>query len=113
MCGNGSWFVQVIRSPAFTRITAGTKAVPSIGYFVHRRIAGTALRRGGADGQHRRTGQNAHRDLHHFFPPSVAWTIFACSRCATNAGRTFTSSAFSSSFFALGISVLSTASSTC
>ncbi len=38
---------------------------------------------------------------------------FACSRCATNAGRTFTSSALSSALAALGISVLSTASSTC
>src|SRR3954466_1782812 len=40
-------------------------------------------------------------------------TCFACSRCATNAGRTLTSSALRSAFCALGISVLSTASSTC
>src|SRR5207244_6889289 len=43
----------------------------------------------------------------------VACRRFACSRCATNAGRTFTSRALSSSLVALGISVLSSASITC
>src|SRR5262249_55446495 len=44
---------------------------------------------------------------------SFDWIILACSRCATKAGRTLTISAFSSSFLALGMSTLSTASSTC
>ena len=47
--------------------------------------------------------------------PFFSWACrcLACSRCATNAGRTFTISALSSALAALGISVLSTASSTC
>ena len=40
------------------------------------------------------------------------WIILACSRCATKAGRTLTSNAFNSAFFALGIRVLSIASIT-
>src|SRR6185503_4312094 len=42
-----------------------------------------------------------------------ACSPFACSRCATNAGRTLISSAFSSPFAALGIRVVSSASMTC
>src|SRR5687767_1069048 len=49
---------------------------------------------------------------HSLAPPSDACTFFACSKCATNAGRTLTSKAFKSAFDALGISTLSTASST-
>ena len=45
--------------------------------------------------------------------PNEACTCLACSRCATKAGRTLTSSAFSSAFCAPGISVLSSASITC
>src|SRR5687767_13333713 len=41
------------------------------------------------------------------------WSCLACSRCATNAGRTLTSNAFNSSFLAPGMSVLSSASMTC
>lgn len=44
--------------------------------------------------------------------PSDDWIVFACSRCATKAGRTLTSSAFNSAFCALGTRVLSIASIT-
>src|SRR5262249_3634999 len=40
-------------------------------------------------------------------------SIFACWRCASIAGRTFTMSSFSSAFFAFGMSTLSIASGTC
>src|SRR5262249_53919855 len=44
--------------------------------------------------------------------PTCAWTCFACSRCATKAGRTLTMRAFSSAFCVLGTSVWSMASMT-
>src|SRR4051812_28796457 len=48
----------------------------------------------------------------YFFPRSTCRCL-ACSRWATNAGRTLVMRSFSSLFCALGISTLSTAPSTC
>src|SRR5215475_766356 len=65
---------------------------------------------GGADSgptaeyERERAGQRGKRwPHHHAYVPSFDWIDFACSRCATNAGRTLTISALSSSFLALGM----------
>ena len=71
--------------------------------------AGEEQRQGSTAGDAR--ASTIHRDQ--LLPANDDWIFLACSRCATKAGRTLTSSAFSSSFLALGISVLSIASSTC
>ena len=115
VCGNGSLFVHTIVSPALTVRSAGWNATASI-------VTGCFTGFGGAVAAPTADSRPAHTmvmmresliaaDIY-FLAESAACTCFACSRWATNAGRVFTSSALSSSFFAPGIRVLSTASST-
>ena len=116
VCGNGSLLIQTIESPAFDRDDRRRK-----GDRLHRdrmgdgpgrgRRAGAAARQQPRDGEGEE--QRASHDGARDYFDSDDWTILAWSRWATNAGRTFTSSAFSSAFDAFGISVLSSASSTC
>ena len=116
LCGNGSLLIHTIESPALTVMTGGVKATASIvTVWVTGRGPAAApgplhdSSPGTASGEEQRASHDGARD----YFDSDDWTILAWSRWATNAGRTFTSSAFSSAFDAFGISVLSTASSTC
>src|SRR5215472_1048467 len=77
----------------------------------HRVRLSRGERRRGRDCDENREERRPEHGAYIFFARST-WTIFACSRCAAIAGRTFTMRALSSAFFALGMSVWSIASRT-
>ena len=100
---------QTTVSPAFTVSVSGAKTSASITNGTSFRSGRSRRRRGGPIEEQAATTPVRTAA---YLVPSDDCTCFACSS-ATKAGRTLTSSAFKSAFCADGISVSSTASSTC
>lgn len=109
VCGTKSAFDHTMVSPAAAVTTAGTN--PKF------EILTTCARGAGCEqaaiAPASSAGAIASRpNLELTYLVIDAWMLLARSRCAANAGRTFTISALRSAFWELGINVLSIASST-